>query len=285
MSKCLYCYEELSPSESTLHVKCSRRVFSISTPPQLPYSASEIALHKGAQLVIDKVSNTLKFTENKGHYTLLSNTDSTNKVQLEAVTMRMADFARIPVVPHTLIRSKEGSFHHIKRAIDHGKKGAEIAILKIADLVEKSEDNSYEMVAQALKNNSTTPKLDIINLYERALFCYLVGATKLSLDSFLMATTGCGSSLAPASSIMPDALITADNEMVMSLNNKHNDFTREDFEQALRASGIEPKIIENLFTKFEKMIDPWCDIIDSSPLPSELKESYKFQMIIRFDTF
>lgn len=284
MARCLYCYEELQPSETTLHVKCSRRVFSTSTPPQLPYSSIEISQKKGAELTIDKESNSLKFVEGRGQYTLSANSNEVATAQLEAVTMRMAEIARIPVAPHTLLRSSEGLFHHITRAIYHGKKGADITIQRIAEMIENSEHNSFEMVAEALQKNSTTSKLDIINLYERVLFCYLVGATKLELNDFAMAKTGCGSSFAPASTIMPNALISSENEMVMSLNNKYNNLTRSDFESALTASGIEPKIIDNLFAKFERSIDPWCDLIDSSPLPNELKESYKFQLIIRFDT-
>ncbi len=284
MARCLYCYEELQPSESTLHVKCSRRVFSTLTPPQLPYSSSEITQRKGAQLSIDKESNSLKFVEGAGEYTLLSNDDNNIKAQLEAVTMRMADIARIPVTPHTLLRSSEGLFHHVRRVTEHGKKKVKVTIQKMSDLVEDSDRNSYEMVAEALQKISTTPKLDIINLYERVLFCYLVGATQHGLESLIMAKNGCGTSLAPASSIMPNAMLSPDNEMIMSLNSRYNDLTRSDFESALLASDIEPKIIGNLFTKFERSIDKWCDLIDSSPLPNEIKESYKFQMIIRFDT-
>ncbi|MFI3247574.1 MAG: HipA domain-containing protein [Rikenellaceae bacterium] len=279
MSRCLYCYEELQPGDTTLHVKCSRRVFSQSTPPTLPYSPAQIAEQNTKELYIEKQSNTLQFIDESAQYTILSG----DELLLEAVAMRMADIGRVSVAPHTLIRSTDGAMHHIRRSIAHGKKGADIEVQKLSDLAVDQTD-SYESIAEILKKHSTTPKLDIINLYERVLFCYLVGDTQLDLASFSMAKTVCGSSLSPASSIIPRTLTTPNSSMAMSLNGKQNDLTRTDFESAMRAGGLESKIIDNLFSKFEKLIDEWCNVVDSSPLSEELKESLKFQMIIRFDT-
>ncbi len=284
MSKCLYCYEELQPTEAEYHLKCCRRAFSRSVPPVLPYSSTEIVGHGVMQLSIDKESNELRFVDGVGQYSILSNSAKEFSVELEAVTMRMADVARVAVMPHSLIRSNDGELHHIIRTLDQGKKKVSIEILKMRDLVAQESCEEYEIVAETLKKHSTTPKLDIVNLYERVLFCYLVGDTELNLDSFIVAKNGCGSTLAPAGRIMPHALILSSNEMAMSLNKKSSDLTREDFQAAMTKGGLEPKIIENLFAKFERSIDLWCDLIDSSPLPESLRESFKFQMIIRFDT-
>lgn len=40
-------------------------------------------------------------------------------------------------------------------------------------------------------------------------------------------------------------------------------------------SGLEEKIIDNLFTKFVKVADKWFKFIDISFLPKEMKEQYK----------
>lgn len=280
MARCLYCYEELQPCEPMFHLKCTRRVFSLAVPPTLPYTSAEIASHAGARVAVDKGSNELRFVDERGSYTLLSNDGDEVVAQLEAVVMRMADLARVAVVPHTLVRSVDGGFHHLCGVLDYAKKGVCIELQNI----EVQEDNGkYEDVAEGLKKLSTTPKLDIINLYERLLFCYIIGDIKLGSQSFVVAKNGCGSSLAPASRLFPHALLSTDNEMALTLNGKRSDFTHEDFECAMMQGGLESKIIENMFAKFERSIDLWCDLIDLSPLPESLRESLKLQMVIRFD--
>lgn len=285
MSRCLYCYEELLPNERVLHLKCSRRVFSASTPLSLPYSSSEIAEQNSLQLEVVKGENRLRFVDEGGCY-WLSNVLSNSKLPiLEAVAMRMADLSRVAVAPHSLIRSNDGVFYHIMRSIDHGKRGAQIELMRMNCDLAEGQIGSYEMVAEWLKTHSTTPKLDVINLYERLLFCYLVGATELGFADFVIAKNGCGGSLAPAARIMPRSITTQTcTDMELTLNEKRSDLLRSDFESAMMKGGLEPKIIENSFAKFERMIDQWCDVIDLSPLSDTLKESFKFQIIIRFDT-
>lgn len=278
MAKCLCCFGELQPGEVDLHKLCIRRLFSAVNAAKLPYTSQELEDNQEVELSVDKESGELRFVDGAGEYSML--VASGEEALLEAVTMRMADIGRIAVTPHSLIRTKDGILCHLRRAVNHGKKGTKIEVSNISDTV---QGDSYEVVAEKIIKSSTTPKLDLINLYERLLFGYLVGATELNLDSFKMAKTMCGSSLAPALSIMPNSLITKNNEMAMSLAGKRGDFTRSDFEGAMLAAGIEPKIIENIFAKFEKSIDPWCDFIDSSELSDELKDAYKFQIVIRFD--
>jgi hypothetical protein len=43
----------------------------------------------------------------------------------------------------------------------------------------------------------------------------------------------------------------------------------------MQASGLENKIIENIFNKFAKAKEKWFEFIDLSFLPSEMKEGFK----------
>lgn len=43
----------------------------------------------------------------------------------------------------------------------------------------------------------------------------------------------------------------------------------------MQASGLEDKIIENLFRKFLKVQSKWMEFIDLSFLSDEMKETYK----------
>lgn len=43
----------------------------------------------------------------------------------------------------------------------------------------------------------------------------------------------------------------------------------------MKASGLNEKVIDNIFKKFIKALPKWKDFIDISFLPDELKEQYK----------
>ena len=43
----------------------------------------------------------------------------------------------------------------------------------------------------------------------------------------------------------------------------------------MQASGVEEKVIKNIFAKFTKAKDKWFDFIDQSFLSDEMKEAFK----------
>ena len=43
----------------------------------------------------------------------------------------------------------------------------------------------------------------------------------------------------------------------------------------MQASGMEEKVINNIFAKFAKVKDRWFEFIDQSFLPDEMKEAFK----------
>lgn len=49
---------------------------------------------------------------------------------------------------------------------------------------------------------------------------------------------------------------------------------REDFEKAMRDSGMDEKAIANLFARFTKAISKWHELINASFLPTDLQAAY-----------
>jgi serine/threonine-protein kinase HipA len=66
--------------------------------------------------------------------------------------------------------------------------------------------------------------------------------------------------------------------LALTLNGKKRKLKRSDFEKALIQSGLDAKVIERLFLRFEKTIAHWLSFIEISFLSEELKE--KFRMLI-----
>ena len=50
---------------------------------------------------------------------------------------------------------------------------------------------------------------------------------------------------------------------------------KTDFVASMQFSGLEDKIIDNIFKKFTKAKDKWFEFIDQSFLPDGMKESFK----------
>ena len=63
--------------------------------------------------------------------------------------------------------------------------------------------------------------------------------------------------------------------MALTLNGKKRKIKKADFVTSMQASGLEDKIIENIFNKFVKAKEKWFEFIDLSFLPNEMKEAFK----------
>ena len=71
-------------------------------------------------------------------------------------------------------------------------------------------------------------------------------------------------------------VIPEDNEeLALTLNGKKRKIKKEDFIEAMRSSGLEDKIIGNIFKKFSILQDKWVSFIDISFIPESMKERYK----------
>ena len=64
-------------------------------------------------------------------------------------------------------------------------------------------------------------------------------------------------------------------ELALTLNGKKRKIKRSDFEVAMNSSGLEKKIVDNIFVRFEKAVCKWSQFIDISFLPDDMKEQYK----------
>lgn len=64
-------------------------------------------------------------------------------------------------------------------------------------------------------------------------------------------------------------------ELALTLNGKNRKIKKEDFIISMRASGLNDKVIENIFAKFIKAKDNWFEFIAMSFLPDHMKDRVK----------
>lgn len=290
----------MAKGEADYHKACARKIFESATVPVLPYTRANI---KELAREIVSASTTVTGVQAKlsldisrshagehqrftivglwGRYILKPQTDRfANLPENEDLTMHMAEAVGIKTVPHSLIRFADGELCYITRRIDRTKKGAKIAMEDMCQLSERlTEDKykgSYERIAKLIRKHSSAPLLDVINFWEVVLFSWLTGNADMHLKNFSLFRPSDDYMLTPAYDLLSTALAMPedDEELALTLNGKKKRIKRDDFEKAMRDSGMDEKAITNLFNRFLKAVPKWHGLIEDSFLPPDLQEAY-----------
>ena len=110
------------------------------------------------------------------------------------------------------------------------------------------------------------------------MFSWLTGNADMHLKNFsLYSLNPSIYGLTPAYDLLSTALVLPEDteELALTLNGRKRKLRRSDFVQAMTASGMDEKVVDNLFKKFIKAIPKWGEWIDVSFLPDEMKGKYK----------
>ena len=302
MAKCLYCYKELNDGEKDFHKACSKKIFGTQSVPELPYTRDNLTeLAKQvlcSQTTLTGVQAKLSLDINKsgenrtdrftvvglwGQYILKPQTDRfVHLPELEDLTMHLAELAKLQVVPHSLIRSPDGELCYITRRIDRTATGDKLPMEDMCQLTERLTEHkykgSYEQIAKAIQRFSSVPKLDMVNYWEQVVFSWITGNADMHLKNFSLYSKERGKyMLTPAYDMLSTVLVMPEDkeELALTLNGKKRKIKKEDFIISMQASGLEDKVINNIFAKFAKVKDRWFAFIDQSFLPDEMKEAFK----------
>lgn len=302
MAKCLYCYKELSESEKDFHRACSKKMFGTPSVPELPYTRENLTdLARQvirSQTTLTGVQAKLSLDINKGgkneaerftivglwgRYILKPQADRFAYLpELEDLTMHLAELARMQVVPHSLIRFADGELCYITRRIDRTADGNKLPMEDMCQLTERLTEHkykgSYEQIAKTIRRFSSVPKLDMVNFWEQVVFSWITGNADMHLKNFSLYSAEQGRYvLTPAYDMLSTALVMPEDteELALTLSGKKRKIKKADFVASMQASGLEDKIIENIFNKFAKAKKKWFEFIEQSFLPGEMKEDFK----------
>ncbi len=298
MNRCLYCYKPLNDGEKDYHKSCARKIFESAVVPELPYTRENIK-DLAREIVISSTSVTgvqaklsldiargangepQRFTIVGlwGRFILKPQTERYHNLpENEDLVMHMAEAAGIKTVPHSLIRFADGELCYITRRIDRTKKGGKIAMEDMCQLSERlTEDKykgSYERISKLIKKYSSAPLLDVVNFWEVVIFSWLTGNADMHLKNFSLYRSSANYMLTPAYDLLSTTIEMPDDdeELALTLNGKKKKIKREDFENAMRDSGMDDKAISNVFNKFSKSLPKWKELIKISFLPIEKQE-------------
>ena len=303
MNKCLYCYQELEEGQVDFHPGCARKFFGSETVPLLPYTRDNMAelarqvirtstsvtgvqakmsldVNRGgksepAKFTIVGLWGKYIFKPQSGKYPFLP--------ELEDLTMKMAEVARIRTARHTLIRLADGELGYLTLRMDRGRKGEKISMLDMCQLTNRLTEHkyygTYQQLAETIKKYSSVPMLDVQRYWEVVLFSWMTGNSDMHCKNFSLIDTGNGEYvLSPAYDLL--AVLLADpadtEEMAMSftVGGAKNGFNKTTFMDAFTQSGIPVAVADKMIERMKGHLPKWKELIAQSFLPEKMKADY-----------
>ena len=308
-NKCLCCYKELKKNENGYHASCALKLFGSKEAPILPYTRDNID-----KLALEVLKSSTSVTGVQAKLSLEINRGGKNEPdrltivglwgnyilkpqsprftampELEDLTMKMAEAAKIETAAHCLIRMSDGELAYITKRMDRNSDGTKRSMLDMCQLSNRLTEHKYRgaytQLADIIKNNSATPMLDIQRFWEIVIFSWITGNSDMHCKNFsLLEKDGIGYTLAPAYDLLAVALTGIDDkdELAMPLTGYGVDdnqyiagFDRMSFIEAMVVSGIESSIAGKLVNRLIKNQYKWAELIDNSFLSDSLKDRYK----------
>ena len=303
MSKCLFCYQELEEGQVDFHPSCARKFFGSVTAPILPYTRDNMS-----ELAHQVIRTSSSVTGVQAKMSLDVNRGGKNEPtkftivglwgkyifkpqsakypclpELEDLTMKMAEVARIRTARHTLIRLADGKLGYLTLRMDRGKKGEKISMLDMCQLTNRLTEHkyygTYQQLADTVKRFSSAPMLDVQRFWEVVLFSWIMGNSDMHCKNFSLIDIGKGKyALAPAydllAVLLADPTDTEEMAMSFSVGGAKNGFNRNTFMTAFTQSGISTSIAEKMIERMKGNLPKWEELINQSFLSDRMKSSY-----------
>lgn len=298
MSKCLFCYKELGPGEVDFHKSCCRKFFGTATVPVLDYTREEMddlaaqviksqttltGVQPKLSLNLDKHKDSQKLTIVGlwGGYIFKPQTERFAMLpENEDLTMHLAEIAKLKIVPHSLIRMKDGSIGYLTKRIDRTKNGEKIAMEDMCQLTERQTEHkyrsSYEQIGKAIRKYSAIPQLDMVDFLELVYFSWLTGNNDMHLKNFSLYSPTNEPVLSPAYDLLSAAISNPadDEELALNLNGKKKHIKDSDFIAAFKTCGVPEIVFDRIKKKYVDLLPKFEEEIQGSFLSEDLKASY-----------
>ncbi|MBN1308186.1 MAG: HipA domain-containing protein [Chitinispirillaceae bacterium] len=295
--RCLICSKKLENGLEENHPRCSRAFFGIYPPPMLDLSLDDLkeyaatsvlaritvtGVQKKLSLGVEKQGGEMRFTIVGlwGNYILKPPVDEYPFLpENEDTVMRLAASIGIPTVPHAMIRLASGELSFISRRIDRDKKGRKIAMEDFCQLSGRLTEDKYkgsvERIGRLLRQYSVYPGLDAVDLFERAIFNFIVGNSDMHLKNYSLIETTEGMRLTPAYDFVSTALAIPDDteESALTINGKNSGLDKRDFDVLGNNLGIAGSAMRKIYERAAGKREMMESLVKNSRLEGSMREA------------
>ncbi len=297
---CLHCNKLLSLEEKHYgwHKKCIKKFFNTSKLPKILLDKSELTsylssninkgytvtgVQKKMSLNLDVEQSKLTLVNYPTGYILKPNVDEYKCLpQAEYLIMHLANISNLSTVPHALIKINN-EYAYITKRIDRKFNNKQITKYAMEDfcqldlrLTQDKYLGSYERCAKIIEKYSSQSKLDIVEMYMRVVFSFIIGNSDMHLKNFSLIEDIEQSNkyyLSPAYDLLPVNIILKEDieQTALTINGKKRNLKRKDFEVLGFKCGLELNTINKIINKFTKLRNKYESIIQQYSLDNDMK--------------
>ena len=209
-----------------------------------------------------------------------------NMPEFEDLAMRLAEIMGIQTVPHALIKMN-GEYAYITKRIDREITEKETRLYAMEDfcqlscrLTQDKYKGSYEQCGRLIKKYSTTPGLDMSELFLRVAGSFVMGNSDMHLKNFSLKETEPGNrkfQLSKAYDMLPVNIIMPEDkeQLALTINGKKRNIHKKEFRLLAEACGIPSNAAEHMLKKICSKKDKFLKQIEEAYLSEEQKENVK----------
>ena len=307
--RCLCCGKRMKENadiqerENSWHNKCIKSFFGTSLMPMIDISEEQLeelakdtvnkgltvpGVQKKLSLHLSSVNDArLTIVNYPTGYILKPQTEEYDSLpEFEDLAMRLAEIAGIQTVPHALVKIN-GNFAYITKRIDRNINKDKMSMYAMEDFCQLSKrltqdkyKGSYEGCGRIIAKYSSTPGLDMSELFLRVVFSFIIGNSDMHLKNFsLIETDPAGRifRLSQAYDMLPVNIILSqdEEEMALTINGKKRNIRKKDFKLFAEKCGIPEPAAEKMMKKLCSLSEKYMEQCELSYLSDELKEKTK----------
>jgi serine/threonine-protein kinase HipA len=239
-------------------------------------------------VVLNVKAQTFRLTDRRAKYIIKpQHATYPNLPENEALTMHLAQIARIEVPVHGLIYCQDGSLSYFIKRFDRIGHNKKLAVEDFAQLSLRTRDTKYdssmERLVPILDRYCTFPAIEKVKLFKRSLFNFLVGNEDMHLKNFSLITRNNKVELSPAYDLLNTAVaflalgmpVSDIEEIALPLEGRKKRLTRNNWiNYAKERLKIQDKVIEKVFSDLKQVQTAWCDTLQKSFLLETQKSLY-----------
>jgi len=196
----------------------------------------------------------------------------------EHLSMKLAEYFGIKVVPACMIRLKSGELCYLTKRIDRGKndhKSHMIDFLQIMELEDKYK-GTMELLGNKIGELSENTMLDKLRFFELAVFNFIIGNNDMHLKNFSMFLSDIGWILSPAYDLINVKIVLPKDreDTALMLGGKKENFNKTYFDRFGEVLKLNSKQISGLYKRLINWLPKAEELITKSFLSSENRTKY-----------
>ncbi|MHB1345924.1 MAG: type II toxin-antitoxin system HipA family toxin [Candidatus Humimicrobiaceae bacterium] len=294
MNKCLCCLKATADG-SYYHKKCLKKLFGLEKQPLIKFAGAdivaEISKNAGkmsisgvqikASIKLDKKGSIIEIVQSGGTHILKPEPLGYPELpQNENLFMNIAETLGMEVPPHGLFDMSDKTKCFIIKRFDRNSNGEKVHVEDMAQLLEMPPDSKYESsvekAGKMIMKVSKRPFLDLINFYERIIFCFLIGNGDMHLKNWSIIIPEDGNiGLSPCYDLISSKLyLPHEDETALTINGKRNNLKFSDFIELADSLRIDKRAALNSLNKFKNEKEIILKMLDSE-MSSERIEKLK----------